>query len=307
MGILALGAGVAALLACLEWATAAAPPLSIEDLLHEEIPKAEKRAETPQVDNGACYVCHGNYDGEPLVLAHAERLAASTAGPRTTTATTRTTSRRPISCTAPTRSPRCAKCHETHDAPAQGDCTMARARPFEDRSDKLVCTDCRGTVKFRTVWWNKKTREVFVRKTHQEAEAAGGPAASSGRDALAHNPRLAAMSAPAGRSGCSGAAERPAGKCRGAGCRQRIPNAQHRGELPGGGAYQRRIGRTPGDVQPSHRATSAVRSRSARPTLSLSDGSRLPLRQHSRCRLGVARLCRGNPCCSRRSHRGGRP
>jgi hypothetical protein len=182
MGILALGAGVAALLACLEWATAAAPPLSIEDLLHEEIPKAEKRAETPQVDNGACYVCHGNYDGEPLVCAHAKEKVGciDCHGPSYDHRNDEDNVTPPDVMYGPDQiAPGCAKCHETHDAPAHKVIALWQERGLSKTDpDKLVCTDCHGEhrLKFRTVWWNKKTREVFVRKTHQEAEAEGRPA-----------------------------------------------------------------------------------------------------------------------------------
>jgi predicted CXXCH cytochrome family protein len=60
----------------------------------------------------------------------------------------------------------CAECHDTHDAPAKKVLARWQERcPAVTNPEELVCTDCHGShrLDFRTVWWNKKTRELIVR------------------------------------------------------------------------------------------------------------------------------------------------
>ena len=71
--------------------------------------------------------------------------------------------------------PACAKCHETHNAPAakviaqwQQKCP-ARTNPAE-----LLCTDCHGEhrLKFRSYWWDKQTQAYVVPKPGATADRA---------------------------------------------------------------------------------------------------------------------------------------
>ena len=48
----------------------AAPPLKLDAYLDEKLPEAPEKKSEMKVDNFACYVCHGNYEDEELVLSH---------------------------------------------------------------------------------------------------------------------------------------------------------------------------------------------------------------------------------------------
>jgi hypothetical protein len=66
--------------------------------------------------------------------------------------------------------PACLECHETHDAPAKQVIAMWQKRCHgKTNPQQLVCTDCHGQhrLKFRTVWWDKKTGKLIVRKQGQ--------------------------------------------------------------------------------------------------------------------------------------------
>jgi hypothetical protein len=77
--------------------------------------------------------------------------------------------------TAADIAPACAKCHETHDAPAVEVIARWQERcPAKTDPKELVCMDCHGQhrLKFRTVWWNKKTGELIIRKEGERTKAA---------------------------------------------------------------------------------------------------------------------------------------
>ncbi|MHB8903062.1 MAG: cytochrome c3 family protein [Thermoguttaceae bacterium] len=180
---MAIGAGTLIGLAAGRCATAA-PPLSIEHLLNEALPETPKEPEAnaadakPAADNEACFVCHGNYREEPFALVHARDDVGC------------------VDChgesldhrndednvTPPDRmyaaadiEDQCAECHETHDAPAAD--VIARWQescPAKTDPARLVCTDCHGQhrLKFRTVWWDKKTGKLGGRKEGERTRAA---------------------------------------------------------------------------------------------------------------------------------------
>ena len=156
----------------------AAPPLSIEHLLNEKLPEASEDSSEILADNNACYVCHGNYQEEPFALLHAKEDVgcADCHGESHDHRNDEDNITPPEKMYAEADiGPACAKCHETHDAPASK--VIARWQdhcPAKIDPKKLVCTDCHGEhrLKFRTVWWNKKTGELVIRKQGQQTKKA---------------------------------------------------------------------------------------------------------------------------------------
>ncbi len=159
-------------------AAAAAPPLSIEDLLHEELPEASEDEDEILADNSACYVCHGNYQEEPFALWHAKEDVgcADCHGESHDHRNDEDNITPPDTMFAAADiAGVCANCHETHDAPAVEVIARWKERcPAKTDPKKLVCTDCHGQhrLKFRTVWWNKKTGELIIRKKGERTKAA---------------------------------------------------------------------------------------------------------------------------------------
>jgi hypothetical protein len=159
----------------------AAPPLSLEGYLDEKLPEAPECAEAAKVDNSACYVCHGNYDGEPLAATHAshkvgcmdchgESLAHRNDEDNVTP---------PDKMYGPEDvKTMCRECHAKHNAPASDVIARWQQRcPAKTDPQKIVCTDCHfeHRMRFRTVWWNKKTGKLVVRKEGQRTKPAGDP------------------------------------------------------------------------------------------------------------------------------------
>lgn len=158
----------------------AVPPLSLEGLMDEKLPEPEEKVEV-KADNSACYVCHGNYDGEELALIHAkedvsciechgESLAHRDDEDNVT----------PPDIMYPTDKieEKCAECHDSHDVSAREVIVRWQERcPKKTNPKELVCTDCHGQhrLKLRTVRWDKKTRKLIIRK--EEAEKAAADAA----------------------------------------------------------------------------------------------------------------------------------
>ena len=156
----------------------AAPPLSLEGLLDEKLPEAKEVDATIKVDNGPCYVCHGNYDGEELVLQHAKKKVSC------------------IDCHGKSAEHRddednitppdkmyaadgigkmCGACHKGHDVAAVKVILRWQERcPVKTDPKTIVCTDCHGghRMKFRTVWWDKKTRKLIIRKKGERIKVA---------------------------------------------------------------------------------------------------------------------------------------
>lgn len=140
-------------------------------------------------DNSACYVCHGNYQEEPFALSHAKEDVGCVDchGESDDHRNDEDNITPPDTMYAAADiEPACAKCHETHDAPAAKVIARWQERcPAKTDPKTLVCTDCHGEhrLKFRTVWWNKKTGELAVRKAGQRTKAAvdlTAPAAKQG-------------------------------------------------------------------------------------------------------------------------------
>jgi len=149
----------------------AIPPLSLDGYRHEKLPDAPKKKVEVMVDNGACYVCHGNYDGEELALGHAkggvgcikchgESIAHRNDEDNITPPD--------IMYPADRIDAKCAECHREHDVPAREVIARWKERcPDKKDAGKLVCTDCHGRHRLarRTVEWDKKTRKLILRST----------------------------------------------------------------------------------------------------------------------------------------------
>ena len=146
--------------------------MSLEGLLDEklsdETPVA--RGEATASDNSACFVCHGNFDGEELVAQHAvEGIGCVKCHGVCLEHRNDEDNITPpdILYGREDIDKQCKQCHETHDAPA--DKVIAR---FIERckniqkAEDLVCTDCHGGHKLplRNVEWNKKTKELINKK-----------------------------------------------------------------------------------------------------------------------------------------------
>jgi formate-dependent nitrite reductase cytochrome c552 subunit len=152
------------------------PPLIVDTssplLLDEPAKDPKKKKHT--VNNGACYVCHVNYEEEPLVGWHAEEGVGcvdchgdSFAHRNDENNTT------PPDKMIPAKQidKACGECHDEHDVPAAKVITRLLQRcPEKAKSKNIVCTDCHGQhrLKLRTVVWNKETGELITGKKKAE-------------------------------------------------------------------------------------------------------------------------------------------
>lgn len=175
---LAIASGVLVGGSSCERSATAAPPLSIEHLLDEKLPEAPKDEDEILADNSACFVCHGNYQEEPFALWHAKEDVgcADCHGESHDHRNDEDNITPPDKMYAPEDiKKQCSTCHETHDAPAHKVIARWQERcPAKTDPKELVCTDCHGQhrLKFRTVWWDKKTGKLVVRKEGQRTKAA---------------------------------------------------------------------------------------------------------------------------------------
>jgi hypothetical protein len=156
----------------------AAPPLSLEGYMDEKLPEAPEEKVQLKVDNFACYVCHGDYESEEMVVVHGKEGTGC------------------IDChglsfdhrddeahlTPPGKmyarddvDKMCDDCHDTHDASARKVIERWQERCPERTDPKgLVCTDCHYQHRLdrRTVRWNKRTGELLSREGEPGATAA---------------------------------------------------------------------------------------------------------------------------------------
>ncbi|HUT95145.1 MAG TPA: ammonia-forming cytochrome c nitrite reductase subunit c552 [Thermoguttaceae bacterium] len=164
----------------------AAPPLSLDGLLDEKLPEAPKEKEKLKVDNFACYVCHGNYDGEELVVSHGKEGTGcidchgkSYAHRNDEDNVTPPDKMYPLDAV----DKMCADCHDEHIASARKVIERWQERCPEKADPKgIVCTDChyQHRLQRRTVVWNKKTGEVILREKKKE-ETTKAPAAEASK------------------------------------------------------------------------------------------------------------------------------
>jgi predicted CXXCH cytochrome family protein len=135
-------------------------------LLDSAPPKEKQPAKGPVADNGACHVCHTNYEHESLALEHArENVGCVKCHGESIAHRNDEDNITPpdIMFPADAIETGCLKCHETHDAPAKKVLARWQERcPAKENPSDLVCTDCHGEhrMRFRTVWWDKKTGKL---------------------------------------------------------------------------------------------------------------------------------------------------
>jgi hypothetical protein len=158
--------------------TAGPPPLKVDrsaPLLLDEPSKTapKKKPAGPVADNGACLVCHTNYEHEEMVVQHAdgnvgcikchgESLAHRNDEDNVTPPD--------VMYPASKIEKGCKECHDSHDVPARD--VIARWQkkcPAKTDPSQLVCTDCHGDhrLKLRTVRWDKETRKLLTRSPAQ--------------------------------------------------------------------------------------------------------------------------------------------
>jgi len=143
----------------------AAPLLG--DAPKKAVPKSGAK---PHADNTACYVCHGNYQDEPLAQWHAAANVGCITCHGVSTAHRNDEDHRTppdIMYAAADIDRACGKCHATHDAPAKK--VLARWQekcPAKTNPGDVVCTDCHveHRLKFRSYWWDKKTGKFITPK-----------------------------------------------------------------------------------------------------------------------------------------------
>lgn len=165
------------------------PPLSLDGLLDEKLPESKpsekptgKPQGAPKADNFACYVCHGNYEGEELaeihakegygcIKCHGESLAHRDDEDHLTPPD--------VMFPAEKIDAACADCHDTHDAPAKKVIERWQQRcPQKTKPEQLVCTDCHGQHRLekRVIRWDKTTGKIIERAPHTENGTNAGTA-----------------------------------------------------------------------------------------------------------------------------------
>lgn len=138
------------------------------ELLEEKLPEAKTSDTKPKADNFACFVCHANMEGEPLVEVHARKghgciecHGDSFAHRNDEDNVT------PPDVMFPPEAidPFCRKCHDRHDAPAK-DVVARFLKRCAGKTDpeQIVCTDCHGEhhLSRRTVRWDKRTGKLLL-------------------------------------------------------------------------------------------------------------------------------------------------
>ena len=149
------------------------PPLIIDDdeplLLLEDPAEKEKSALEIKawVESQPCFVCHVNFQEEPLAVSHAKagiscvRCHGDSFAHRNDE---NNTTPPDIMYPAENIEKICEECHLFHNAPAREVIARWQKRCAEKTDpNTIVCTDCHGQhrLKVRTVQWDKKTGKVL--------------------------------------------------------------------------------------------------------------------------------------------------
>ena len=165
---------VAASLGFCTWVMAV-PPLSLDKYRDEKLPVGKDESAGLKEVNGGCYVCHGNYRTESLVISHAKEKVGCVechgeSLPHQVDEFHRTP---PEKMYGPHNVDKmCGKCHEEHDAPADKVIERWQQRcPDKTDPKQIVCTDChfQHRLPSRDVVWNKKTGKLVIHKKDQDA------------------------------------------------------------------------------------------------------------------------------------------
>ena len=152
------------------------PPLTLDDdepLLLLEAPEEEEKSAAEikaLTESQPCFVCHVNYQEEPLAVGHAKMgfSCVTCHGPSFPHRNDENNTTPPDRMyPAENIKKLCSECHKTHDAPAIEVIARWQARCKHKTDPKtIVCTDCHGQhrLKVRTVRWNKATGKVLPMK-----------------------------------------------------------------------------------------------------------------------------------------------
>ena len=138
-------------------------PLLLSGSSDEEDP--ELRAEFAL--NSACFVCHGNYEREPLARIHAtEEIGCVDCHGASFAHRNDENNITPPDVLYPLEAidAACEECHDSHDVAATEVLARWQERCPEKRDvSQIVCTDCHGQhrLKLRTVRWDKKTGKLI--------------------------------------------------------------------------------------------------------------------------------------------------
>jgi len=146
--------------------TAAAPPLSLDGLRDEKLPEAPHDSASLNGINENCFVCHGNYRTEKLVLSHGKGKVGCIKCHGESLPHQRSEDHRIPPEKMYSREgvdSMCRACHEEHNVPAAKVLARWRERCSPDLNPKeTVCTDCHfdHRLPLRKVVWNRKTRQI---------------------------------------------------------------------------------------------------------------------------------------------------
>ncbi len=159
----------------LQLAQGAPPPLVVDKdaPLLLDAPPTEPAPKMPD-ENQACYVCHTNYETEPFAVSHGKaKVACIQCHGKSFAHRNDEDNITPPDVMFPPEkiASNCAQCHKTHDVSAVEVIARWQQRcPEKTDPGSIVCTDCHGQhrLKLRTVQWNKRTRELIVRKLEGE-------------------------------------------------------------------------------------------------------------------------------------------
>jgi formate-dependent nitrite reductase cytochrome c552 subunit len=130
-------------------------------------PKTANPAKRSPANNGACLVCHANYEDEPMAACHAkEGTGCMDCHGQSWAHRNDEGNVTPPDVLYPAAKidVACKKCHEDHNAPAVKVIARWQERcPAKTKPSQVVCTDCHGEhrLKFRTVRWDKETRKLL--------------------------------------------------------------------------------------------------------------------------------------------------
>jgi hypothetical protein len=118
-------------------------------------------------DNSGCYVCHTDYEGEPLAQVHFEENVGciDCHGESQDHADDEDHATAPDTMFSPDGiAGACSECHKTHDAPAAEVIKRWQERcPKKEDPAQLVCTDCHGKHRLekRKVRWDKRSGKLI--------------------------------------------------------------------------------------------------------------------------------------------------
>jgi len=155
------------------------PPLVIDKsapLLLEE-PSVKKDKKFVRI-NQTCFVCHDNYQDEPLMIVHAkEEIGCVDCHGESVAHRNDEDNITPPDLMYPLDKidDACGECHGTHDAPAAKIIARWQARcPEKEDVKQIACTDCHGRhrLKARTVRWDKSTGKLLVNVEENSKETA---------------------------------------------------------------------------------------------------------------------------------------